>query len=324
MEKKSFINSLFGTGTFTSTYICIVWKIILGSFATLLMLLTLTILYLVVYEGIYKEWIYPNIPQDDKYIEFNEEVNSIAPFHQNDKWGYTNLQTGESIPAQFDHVWPFAEGIAAAIKDKRLIFINSTGEVLINKEFGRMPEEADCKFTNGYCIVNSIEGLTGLIDKQGNWALQPIYDDIYHENGHWKVRIHDLYGLFSAKLDTMFTVKHPRINVEEEAIEVSYSNHIVKRNDYDMNILEEFVIHSIDELSIRDPYKEDGYRFVTAKQMCYAVNIRDESTLYYGLMDRNGKRITPPEFTCIEAIGMDLYFCKPQGIVINGKGVRIE
>lgn len=324
MEKRSFINSVFGTGTFTSTYMRIVWQIILGSFATILMLLTLIIVYLIAYEGIYKEWISPNIPKGNKYIEYSEEVNSIAPFHQNDKWGYINLMTEKSIPAQFDYVWPFSEGIAAVIKNKKLMFINQNGEIVINKELGKMPKEADCRFIDGYCIVNSTEGLTGLIDKQGNWALEPIYDDIYHENGLWKVRSHELYGLFSAELDTIFTVGHPRITVEEKAIEVSYPNHIVKRYDHDMNVLENFVIHSIEELSTKEFYKEDEFRYATAKQMCYAVNAVDVSTLYYGLMDRNGKRITPPVFTSIEAIGMDLYFCKPQGIVINGKGKRVE
>lgn len=324
MEKKSFFSSVLGTGTFASTYIRIAWQIILGSFATLLMLLTLIIVYLIAYEGIYKEWIYPNIPKGDKYIEFSKEENSIAPFQQNDKWGYMNLLTDESIPAQFDHVWPFSEGIAAVIKDKKLVFINTKGEIVINKELGKMPEEDDCRFMDGYCVVNSTEGLTGLIDQQGNWALEPIYDDIYHENGLWKVRSHELYGLFSADLDTMFTVKHPRIAIEYETIEVSYPNHIVKLYDYDMNVLEDFVIHSVGELSTREFYQEDEFRYAVAKQMCYAVNVIDASTLYYGLMDRNGKRITPPIFTSIEAIGMDLYFCKPQGIVINGKGKRVE
>lgn len=324
MEKKSFINSVFGTGTFASTYMRIAWQIILGSFATLLMLLTLIIVYLIAYEGIYKEWIHPNIPKGDKYIEFSKEENSIAPFHQNGKWGYINLMTEKSIPAQFDYVWPFSEGIAAVIKNKKLMFINQNGETVINKELGKMPKEADCRFIDGYCIVNSTEGLTGLIDKQGNWALEPIYDDVYHENGLWKVRSHELYGLFSAELDTMFTVEHPRISVEDKAIEVSYPNHIVKRYNHDMNVLENFVIHSIEELSTKEFYKEDEFRYATAKQMCYAVNAVDASTLYYGLMDRNGKRITPPVFTSIEAIGMDLYFCKPQGIVINGKGKRVE
>ena len=173
MEKKSFFSSVFGSGCFTSTYIRVVWQIILGSFATLLLLLTFIVVYLVAYEGIYKEWIYPNIPQGGKYIEFSKEVNSIAPFYQNKKWGYMNLQTGKSIPAQYDHAWPFSEGLAAVRKDNRLMFINQTGEIVINTDLGRMSDEVDCKFINGYCIVNSMEGLTGLIDKQGNWALQP-------------------------------------------------------------------------------------------------------------------------------------------------------
>ena len=324
MEKKSFFSSIFGSGCFTSTYMRVVWQIILGSFATLLLLLTLIVVYLVAYEGIYKEWIYPKIPKGDKYIEYSEEVNSIAPFYQNKKWGYMNLQTGESIPAQFDHVWPFSEGLAAVRKDKKLIFINQTGEIVINTDLGWMPDEIDCKFINGYCVVNSVEGLTGLIDKKGNWALQPIYDDVCQNNGFWKVKSHDLYGLFSAELDTMFTVKHPKIKVWNEVIEVSHESHIVKLYDYDMNVLEDFVINAIDDLSFRDIDEEREYQVGIADQMCYAVYVRDESEPYYGLMDRSGKRITPPDYTSIEAIGQDLYFCKPQGIVINGKGKRME
>lgn len=324
MEKKSFFSSVFGSGNLTSTYIRVVWQIILGSFATLLLLLTLIIVYMVAYEGIYKEWIYPNIPKGDKYIEFSKEVNSIAPFYQNGKWGYMNFDTDESIPAQFDYVWPFSEGLAAVMKDKKLMFVDQTGKVAINTELGRMPEDVDCKFINGYCVVNSVEGLTGLIDKQGNWALQPIYDDVCHDNGLWKVKSNDLYGLFSAELDTMFAVKHPKLKVWNDFIEVSHENHIVKLYDYDMNVLEDFVINAIDDLSFRNIDEEREYQVGIADQMCYVVYVRDESEPYYGLMDRSGKRITPPDFTSIEAIGQDLYFCRPQGIVINGKGKRIE
>lgn len=324
MEKKSFFSSVFGSGCFISIFIRIVWQIILGSFATLLLLLTLIIVYMVAYEGIYKEWIYPKIPKGDKYIEFTKEVNSIAPFYQNEKWGYMNLQTGELIPAQFDHAWPFSEGLAAVIKDKRLMFVDQMGKVAINTELGRMPEDVDCKFINGYCVVNSVEGLTGLIDKQGNWVLQPIYDDVSHDNGLWKVKSNDLYGLFSAELDTMFAVKHPKIKVWNEFIEVSHENHIVKLYDYGMNVLEDFVINAIDNLSFSNIDEDKEYQVGIADQMCYVVYVRDESEPYYGLMDRSGKRITPADYSSIEAIGEDLYFCKPQGIVINGKGKRIE
>lgn len=326
MEKKFKFKSIFESGIFAGTYTRIVWRFIWNCSSTLFLLFMLMIIYLIVYEGVYKEWIYPNLPREEsmELMEETDTKNTLVVFRQGKEWGYLNGLTGKPLPGRYDYAWPFSEGMAAIMKDKHLMFINSRGEVVINTELGRMPEETDCKFIQGYCIVNSSDGLTGLIDKQGNWALQPIYDDIIHVNGFWKVRSYDLYGLFSSSLDTLFTVKHPRIDVEDEAIEVSLKNHTVKRYDYNMNVLENFVIHSIEELSTRDFYKEDEFRYTVAKQMCYAVNVENESTFYYGLMDRNGKRLTPPDYTSIEAIGKDLYFCKPQGILINGKGERVK
>lgn len=40
---------------------------------------------------------------------------------------------------------------------------------------------------------------------------------------------------------------------------------------------------------------------------------------YYGLLDSSGKVVTPPVYTSIKAIGKDLYLCKPQGVIIDGK-----
>lgn len=326
MEKKFSFKSIFESSIFNDTYIRFVWRFIWNCSSTLFLLFMFMVIYLIVYEGVYKEWIYPNLPKEES-MELMEEAdtkNTLVVFKQGKEWGYLNSLTGGPLPERYDYAWPFSEGMAAVMKDKRLMFIDPKGKVVINTEFGRIPEGVDCKFIQGYCVVNSREGLTGLIDKQGNWALQPIYDEISHTNGLWKVRSYDLYGLFSSSLDTLFTVKHPRIDVEDEAIEVSLKNHIVKRYDYNMNVLEDFVIYSIEELSTRDFYKENEFRYTVAKQMCYAVNVENESTFYYGLMDRNGKRITPPDYTSIEAIGKDLYFCKPQGILINGKGERVK
>ena len=36
--------------------------------------------------------------------------NGRAKVKRNDKWGYINLMTEKSIPAQFDYVWPFQVG----------------------------------------------------------------------------------------------------------------------------------------------------------------------------------------------------------------------
>jgi len=45
---------------------------------------------------------------------------------------------------------------------------------------------------------------------------------------------------------------------------------------------------------------------------------------HYGLMDRNGKCITAPLYTRIEAIAKDLYLCYPDGIIINGEGKVVK
>ena len=45
---------------------------------------------------------------------------------------------------------------------------------------------------------------------------------------------------------------------------------------------------------------------------------------YYGLMDRQGKRVTPPVYTSITAIGKDCYLCQPDGVIINDRGEKVE
>ena len=48
---------------------------------------------------------------------------------------------------------------------------------------------------------------------------------------------------------------------------------------------------------------------------------------WYGLMTPDGKIITPPSYSNIEAIGPDLYLCKTDyehGFVLNGKGQRVK
>ena len=48
---------------------------------------------------------------------------------------------------------------------------------------------------------------------------------------------------------------------------------------------------------------------------------------WYGLISTEGKIITPPMYSSIEAIGYDTYLCKfydSTGVILNGKGERIK
>ena len=64
--------------------------------------------------------------------------------------------------------------------------------------------------------------------------------------------------------------------------------------------------------------------YAVANCQRYRVNAGYGYSDHYGLIDRNGKRITAPLYTGIEAIAEDLYLCQPDGIIINGQGKIIK
>ena len=120
--------------------------------------------------------------------------------------------------------------------------------------------------------------------------------------------------------------------MEEEIIELRDRNHIAKRYDYEGNLVVLFVIDNIEnmqypttELYHLEESDEYSSNNIYAIADCQKYMVRGGSyDEYFGLMDRNGTRITSPEYTSIEAVGKDLYLCQPQGIIINGKGERVE
>jgi hypothetical protein len=95
----------------------------------------------------------------------------------------------------------------------------------------------------------------------------------------------------------------------------------------------DFVIDNVENMhyattELENRGEEDGYQSNSAiydVARCQKYMVRSGYyNEYYGLIDRDGKRITPPEYSSIEAIAEDLYFCQPQGIIINGKGQQVR
>ena len=147
----------------------------------------------------------------------------------------------------------------------------------------------------------------------------------------WKVKKGDSFGLFSESMDTLYSPDKGNIFVSEKTIEVRFKNHTARRYDYEGNVLVDFVIDKIENMEYETTrlqgFEEAGGHsgipvYEVADCQKYMVMVQD--TEYYGLLDRKGKRITLPDYTSIEPIAKDLYFCLPQGIIINNQGKRIE
>lgn len=369
-----FIAKLFGYKD-ESTYAKVVWRIFATCVTAVVALFTSLLLYSFADEVVYGRWIRPNTKSayvyDEKHIsnhivfqdlcrsttgriydELQDEIlltdvdwvvisddkDSLAVFSKDGKRGYINRFTGEvSIPLSFSRAWVFSEGLAAVEKDGELLFIDHSGNIVIDKDFEVHFNDPAYAFHNGYCVIkDQIYGKSGLIDRNGEWVLEPEYDCISNYYGFWQVEKDRLYGLFDADLNEMFPATNTAIWMYEEGvIEVRMADHTAKRFDFEGNVLVDFVIDDIsnmqyetaelrNDLTPTDNRSVDNTVYAIANCQCYRVNAGYGFDDHYGLIDRKGNRITKPLYTRIKAIDKDLYLCYPDGIIINGQGKIIN
>lgn len=112
------------------------------------------------------------------------------------------------IEGEFDHAWRFSDGLAAVVVDDKIGFIDRNGDYVIEPSFdywhippgddeeGRyisrsynLPSSkiVDLVFQNGLCPMWQGTGLSGLINKKGEWFIEPQYDNIIFDSdlGLW-------------------------------------------------------------------------------------------------------------------------------------------
>lgn len=149
------------------------------------------------------------------------------------------------LPGEFDHAWPFSEGLAAVEVNGKIGFIDETGNMVINPEFysGNKvtvksvchpsidlyngPDNIHIIFRDGLCPVADKNGLYGLIDRTGNWVTEPRYNHICpydspnHDSGYRMVRIQRNYGLLDPQGRELLPVTYPHnIYVDNDTVRV--------------------------------------------------------------------------------------------------------
>lgn len=365
------IGKLFGYKEGT-TFGKVVWRVFATCVTTLLLLLTVSLVYVFCNDVVYRKWIRPNtspsvymeehlgnsiffqdlyyrngrvldkengktLIDDVKWVA--KTTDTLAVFAVDDKRGFLNRFTGEVVvPCIYDRAWVFAEGMAAVEKNGKLLFIDQSGNVVIDKGHV-VPFETDgFFFRSGYCVVsNAADDNWGLIDKTGNWVLAPEYEHIGHPyDSLWVVKKNGYYGVLTETLDTLFAPELCGVAVHDNLIEVRFDDHTAKLFDFKGKLVEDFVIDEVEnmtyettelrQMAIEDDGTASGMEEpVNAVADCQKYGVNNEVLGWrYGLLDRKGKRVTPPVYTSIDAIGKDLYLCMPYGTIINGKGESVE
>ena len=203
--------------------------------------------------------------------------DSLGVFCSDGKRGYYNSYTGKIVvPAQYHRAWIFSEGLAAVQKNGMIGFINRKGEVAIPFRYPYHGNPlSSFVFDNGHCIVADTTGKCGVINRKGDWIIQPKYDNI---------DIYDEYVIAS-------------------------SAGIRKQLTYEEKVINSFVVDNIEALTYKEKERCENKngeiiyldREVKTGLFSYRVGGR------CGLMDANCRRLTGPLYSRIIAVDKNMY-----------------
>ena len=260
-----------------------------------------------------------------QWICKSSDGDSLAVFCTNDehKRGYFNRFTGEVVvPAQYEKAWIFSEGVACVLENGMLKYIDHEGKVVIDKCFPYANYIDDYCFHHGLCLMSDDYGHIGLIDRIGEWKVEPNYSFIgYEPKGFWLIQdLNGRQGLLRADGEPFMPIEYESITVRNtNVISVLTQDHLDQLYDFEGNLINVCDYREVMMMEYTtDEYDEYGnLKEATAHCLKYR-----SSDYHYGLMDRSGNVVTLPLYDRITAIGLNLYLCEGDegAVILNGNG----
>ena len=240
------------------------------------------------------------------------ETDSLAVYALPGKRGYININTGRIIidaeANDYRKAWVFSDGLAAVMKDGKIGFINDKNEVVIPLQFDYTDKcrmyDFGYVFHNGYCAMTDADGNLGLIDKNGNWVVEPEYDEIWapHKSGYRVIVKDSKHGI----LDSTGTIIYP---AEYGYISIIPDGFVLNKGgkkwqvDFQGNVVQAFMFDNTYYLKYPVGYNECG-----EIQFAFADYVKYEVMNCYGIMNRiTGEPITTAIYSDINMLSKDLF-----------------
>lgn len=240
------------------------------------------------------------------------ENDSLAVYALPNKRGYINVNTGRIVidaeANDYRKAWVFSDGLAAVMKDGKIGFINAENEVVIPFKFSY--NHADYIFNKGYCVMPSEDGFEGVIDKTGEWIIEPIYKSVSdaHSVSGYRIIVdkHGQYGVLDASSQLVYPADYDYISFVDDGVMI-VDDGVKQMLDFACKVVKPFVVDNLDILCYLSYCDENGYdvyeysRFAT--YMIYIDNID-----YYGVIDRfTGEMIIPAIYSDVRMISDELF-----------------
>lgn len=272
------------------------------------------------------------IAKDIDWIALPADEDSLIVYSKDDKRGYINRFSGEiAIPAKYSKAWVFSGGVAAVAEGDSVYFIDHPGKAVNNKKFAYNPKNHGYVFHGDYCAMAVDDGLMGLIDRNGNWAVEPKYQWIISEaNNFWRAREGDsqtgLWYALNDRAELVTEIGYPEITISEDfGIIATLPNHLQVSYGFDGTKSDKFLCRDLEKMYYdKDEWDEEGNKIIDATTlMRYRM-----SDGYEGLCTVDGDIITEPIYWEIAPITKDTYLCKYKdasaGVIVNSKGEIVQ
>lgn len=271
------------------------------------------------------------------------EGDSLAFFSDGEKRGYFHMRDGRLVVKPiYEHAWIFSDGLAAVEVNRRIKFIDTTGTVVIDKGFAYDVYDDGYVFHQGHCAVNDSTGKhMGLIDRNGNWVVPPVFSCISPQDTFWLLTLDNLQGLLSFGMDTVVPLVATSLSLGDTAVEVVFADHTQSTYNLQGELIGANQIRGVEqmmyetrEVMYRTNHDVDeeteiyyGYDDYTSRKAVATCLKYEAESSWYGVMSPDGKMLTPPSYVSIEAVDKDLYFCETnygRGVLLNSKGQQVE
>ena len=246
------------------------------------------------------------------WLSESPKNDSLAVYALPGKRGYINVNTGRIVidaeANDYRKAWVFSDGLAAVMKDGKIGFINAKNEVVIPFQFDYSDEcrmyDVGYLFHNGYCAMTDADGNLGLIDKIGNWVVEPEYDEIWapHKSGYRVIVKDDKHGVLDSTGTVVYPAEYGYISILPDGFVLTKSGR-QWQVDFEGNTVQPFMFDNTYYLNYPIGYNECG-----EIKYAFADFVKYEVMNSYGIMNRiTGEPITPAIYSDINMLSKNLF-----------------
>lgn len=272
------------------------------------------------------------ITKNVDWIAVSSDEDSLVVYAKDNKRGYINRFSGEiSIPAKYDKAWVFLSGIAGVAEKDSVYFIDHSGRPINKKKFKFNPKNSGYVYHGEYCNITTENGLMGLVDRNGNWAVKPEYDWIVAEaNNYWRMRKGDkdngLWFAFNDKAEQVTEEGYPNIEISEDlGVVATLPNHLQISYGFDGIKSDIFIVRDYETMYYDTEKYDDNGEKIYSPTTLRRYRMPDG---YEGLCKEDGTIVTEPQYWEVTPVGKDLYLCKykntSSAAIVDSKGEVVK